>query len=148
MPRSSSLFLFPDVNVWIALTWRGHIHHSLAASWFAGLGDDPGLCFCRITQLSFLRLLTTQAVMGSDVRSQAEAWQVYDQWLEDPRVAFLDEPADLEQVLRTHSRLKHPAPKDWADAYLLAFALVSGMQLVTLDRAFRGKTSNLILLGE
>jgi hypothetical protein len=70
---------------------------------------------------------------------------VYDQWLEDPRVAFLDEPADLEQVLRTHSRLKRPAPKDWADAYLLAFALVSGMQLVTLDRAFRGKTSNLIL---
>jgi uncharacterized protein len=147
MPRSSSLFLFPDVNVWIALTWHGHVHHSIAANWFAGLEDDARLCFCRVTQLSFLRLLTTQAVMRSDVRSQAEAWQVYDQWLDDPRVDFLEEPDGLEQTLRTHSRLKHPAPKDWADAYLLAFALVSGLRLVTFDQAFRGKTNDLVLLG-
>jgi toxin-antitoxin system PIN domain toxin len=147
MPRSSSLFLFPDVNVWIALAWHGHIHHPVSARWFATLENDARLCFCRITQLSFLRLLTTESVMRSDVRSQAEAWQVYDQWLDDPRVAFLEEPHGLEQILRTHSRLKHPAPRDWADAYLLAFALVSGLRLVTFDQAFRGKTDNLVLLG-
>jgi uncharacterized protein len=72
---------------------------------------------------------------------------VYDQWLDDPRVVFLDEPEGLEQTLRTHSRLKHPAPKDWADAYLLAFALVSGLRLVTFDQAFHGKTRDLVLLG-
>jgi uncharacterized protein len=135
------------VNVWIALTWHGHIHHSVAAGWFARLEDDARLCFCRVTQLSFLRLLTTQAVMRSDVRSQAEAWRVYDQWLDDPRVGFLDEPDGLEQTLRSHSHPKHPAPKDWADAYLLAFALVSGLRLVTFDQAFRGKTNDLVLLG-
>jgi toxin-antitoxin system PIN domain toxin len=134
------------VNVWIALTWHGHVHHSVAASWFAKLGDDAHLCFCRVTQLSFLRLLTTQAVMHSDVTSQAEAWHVYDQWLDDPRIIFLDEPEGLEQTLRSHSRLKHPAPKDWADAYILAFALVSGSRLVTFDQAFRDKTNNLVLL--
>ena len=147
MPRSSSLFLFPDVNVWIALTWHGHIHHSVAASWFARLEDDARLCFCRVTQLSFLRLLTTQAVMHSDIRSQAEAWQVYDRWLDDPRIVSLDEPQGLELTLRRHSRLKQPAPKDWADAYILAFALVSGLRLVTFDQAFRDKTNDLVLLG-
>jgi uncharacterized protein len=135
------------VNVWISLTWHGHIHHSLAAHWFARLEDDARLCFCRVTQLSFLRLLTTEAVMRSDVRSQAEAWKVYDEWLGDPRVGFLGEPDGLEPTLRAHSRLKHPAPKDWADAYLLAFALVAGLRLVTFDRAFRGKTNDLVLLG-
>lgn len=148
MTRSSSSFLFPDVNVWIALSWQGHIHHSAAVGWFAGISDDERLCFCRITQLSFLRLLTTSAVVGSDVRSQAEAWQAYDHWLDDPRVIFLDEPEGLEQVLRSHSRQRVPAPKDWADAYLLSFALVAGLSLVTFDRAFRSKTSNLVVLGQ
>src|SRR5215475_14117178 len=144
MPRSSSSFLFPDVNVWIALTWHGHIHHSIAVDWFSKLGPDIRFCFCRVTQLSFLRLLTTEAVVREDVRSQAEAWHAYDQGLDDPRVAFLNEPQGLEQTLRAHSRFKHPAPKDWADAYLLAFATVSGLRLVTFDQAFHGKTSNVI----
>jgi predicted nucleic acid-binding protein len=79
--------------------------------------------------------------------SQAEAWQVYDRWLDDPRIVFLDEPQGLELTLRRYSRLKQPAPKDWADAYVLAFALVSGMRLVTFDQAFRDKTDDLVLLG-
>lgn len=42
--------------------------------------------FCRITQLIFLRLITTEAVMGKDeVLSQRQAWNVYDQWFEDSR---------------------------------------------------------------
>jgi toxin-antitoxin system PIN domain toxin len=147
MPRSSSLFLFPDVNVWIALTWQKHIHHLAATGWFGGLREDARLGFCRITQLSFLRLLTTSAVMGSDVRSQADAWGIYDRWLDDPRVVFLDEPAALEQSFRTHSARRDPSPKDWADSYLLAFASVSGLRLVTFDRSFRGRTQNLVLLG-
>ena len=147
MQRSLRLSLFPDVNVWIALTVDRHIHNPIAARWLAGLGADSRLCFCRITQLSFLCLLTTEAVMGSDVRSQVEAWEMYDQWLDDPRVVFLDEPAALEQSFRAHSGRKHPSPKDWADSYLLAFAGVSGLRLVTFDQSFRGRTQNLVLLG-
>lgn len=146
MPKSSSLFLFPDVNVWIALTWQKHIHHSVAASWFGGLRDDAHLGFCRITQLSFLRLLTTAAVMGSDVRSQLEAWEMYDQWLDDPRVVFLEEPPALEPTFRAHAERKDASPKDWADSYLSAFAAVSGLRLVTFDKSFRGRLENLVLL--
>jgi predicted nucleic acid-binding protein len=84
--------------------------------------------------------------MGSEVMNQREAWQIYDRWLEDPRIIFLDEPAGLEPAFRSHSRRGIPAPKEWADSYLLAFAAVSGLKLVTFDRALRGKAKNILLL--
>ncbi|HLM80443.1 MAG TPA: TA system VapC family ribonuclease toxin [Terriglobales bacterium] len=146
MPRSSRSFLFPDVNVWIALTSDRHLHHAIAARWFVSLDEESRLCFCRITQLSLLRLLTTQAVMGPEVMTQPEAWQVYDRWLDDPRIAFLDEPTGLEHAFRSHSRRRSPSPKEWADSYLLAFAATSGLRLVTFDQAFRGKTKNVLIL--
>jgi uncharacterized protein len=146
MPRSSRLFLFPDVNVWIALTSDRHIHHPVAVHWFASLGEESRLCFCRMTQLSLLRLLTTEAVMGPEVMNQREAWQIYDRWMEDPRAVFLDEPPGLEQSFRSHWRRGIPAPKEWVDSYLLAFAAVSGLKLVTFDQALRGKAKSLVLL--
>jgi uncharacterized protein len=84
--------------------------------------------------------------MGPEVMNQREAWQIYDRWLDDPRVVFLDEPSGLEQSLRSHSRRGIPAPKEWADSYLLAFAAVSGLKLVTFDQALRGKAKGLVLL--
>ena len=146
MPRSSRSFLFPDVNVWIALTSDRHLHHAIAARWFASLDEESRLCFCRFTQLSLLRLLTTPAVMGPEVMTQREAWRIYDRWLDDPRVVFLDEPIGLEQAFRSHSRRARPAPKEWADSYLLAFAAVSGLRLVTLDQAFRDKVKSVLVL--
>ncbi len=123
------------------------MHHMLAAKWFADLPEDVRLCFCRVTQLSFLRLLTTEAVVQVDVMSQAEAWQAYDIWLDDPRIVFINEPEGLERSFRARSGFKRPAPKDWADAYLIAFSLVADLRLVTFDRAFRGKITELVLLG-
>jgi toxin-antitoxin system PIN domain toxin len=146
MPKSSRSFLFPDVNVWIALTSDRHLHHIIAARWFASLDEESRLCFCRITQLSLLGLLTTQAVMGQEVMTQPEAWQIYDRWLDDPRIAFLDEPTGLEQAFRSHSRRRSPLPKEWADSYLLAFAAVSGLRLVTFDQSFRGKAKSALVL--
>jgi len=146
MPRSSRSSLFPDVNVWIALTSERHVHHTVAARWFGSLDEDARLCFCRITQVSLLRLLTTEAVMGREVMGQPEAWRIYDRWLDDPRIAFLDEPIGLEQVFRDYSRRRTPAPKEWADSYLLAFAAVSGLRLVTFDQAFLGRAKNALLL--
>jgi toxin-antitoxin system PIN domain toxin len=146
MPRFSKLFLFPDVNVWIALTYQGHVHHVSAKRWFQALNDDARLCFCRFTQLSLLRLLTTEALMGNEVMGQVEAWQTYDRWLADPRVLFLEEPDGLEPIFRSMSGLLRPAPKDWADAYLAAFATACGMSLVTFDQAFRRRAQRLVLL--
>lgn len=147
MTRSSRSFLFPDVNVWIALTYGGHIHHRIARSWFEEVEMDARVCFCRFTQLSLLRLLTTQAVMGTDeVMTQLQAWQAFDYWLTDSRVLFLEEPPNLDCVFRTLSRQQHPSPKGWADSYLAAFAVISDLRFVTFDQAFQGKIRQLLIL--
>lgn len=147
MPKSSSSFLFPDVNVWLALSYQRHVHYSPARAWFERLEDDARACFCRLTQIGLLRLLTTVAVMGEEeVLSQAGAWQVYDSWLADDRVLFLEEPPNLERGFRIFSRQQRPAPKDWFDSYLCAFAETAGLRLVTFDRAFIAKTGDLLVL--
>ena len=63
----------------MALSFQGHVHHDIAPEWFESLDDrdDARLCFCRITQLSLLRLITTEAVMRKhEVLSQRQAWDV------------------------------------------------------------------------
>jgi uncharacterized protein len=147
MPRSSRLFLFPDINVWIALSYDRHVHHRIARRWFEGLGPTSRLFFCRFTQLGLLRLLTAEAVMGPDkAMTQAEAWRAYDQWVRDERVEYLDEPAGLEAHFRSLTRLPSAAPKDWADSYLAAFAATARLTVVTFDQAFERRARELILL--
>lgn len=148
MRRSSSLFLFPDVNVWLALSYERHVHHSIARQWFGQIGAQARVCFCRFTQVGLLRLLTTDALMGVDkVLTQIEAWRVYDTWLEDERIILVEEPSTIELSLRALSQHKRPAPKDWADSYLAAFAQVAGLRLVSFDKGLGAKFPDLILLG-
>lgn len=146
MPKSSRSFLFPDINVWIALTYRGHIHHGRARAWLDSVADDRSLCFCRITQLGFLRLLTTTAVMGTRVLTQVSAWEVYDNWIENGRAMFIEEPPSIERTFRATSKSQQSAPKDWADSYLCAFAQASELRLVTFDHALHERTSGSLLL--
>jgi uncharacterized protein len=132
--------------VWLALTYEGHVHHLTAGKWFQSLPEVARLFFCRVTQLGLLRLLTTEAVMGDEVLGQSAAWTAYDRWTEDSRISFLTEPPELEQCFRSFSRLSRPAPKDWADSYLAAFAEASNLNLVTFDRALHRKSSRATLL--
>src|SRR5207245_9195644 len=53
----------PDVNVWIALTAEGHVHHVPARGWFAAQ-PDTSVAFCRITQMGLLRLIDESARHG------------------------------------------------------------------------------------
>ena len=146
MPGFTTSFLFPDINVWVALTHGGHVHHDVASDWFSSLEADVRFCFCRLTQLGLLRLLTAEAVMGQEVMSQAEAWAVYDQWITAGGAELLEEPPGLERRFRALSRSRHASPKQWADAYLAAFADASQVTLVTFDHAFRGKAKPVTLL--
>jgi len=132
--------------VWVALTYEGHVHHAVARDWFDSVDPDSRLFFCRFTQLGLLRLLSAEVLMGDEVMNQSEAWGAYDRWLEDERVDFMEEPAGLESLFRTMTRLRQPAPKDWADSYLAALARASQLTLVTLDRALRKKAKPVILL--
>jgi toxin-antitoxin system PIN domain toxin len=144
--RPSTTSLFPDINVWVALTYEGHVHHTTAATWFTALSPDVTLAFCRFTQLGLLRLLTTAVVMGDDVLTQPQAWAAYDRWLRDPRVTFVDEPPGIEARFRSLTRRRQPATKDWADSFLAALATAGHLTLVTFDRGLRVKAKSAILL--
>lgn len=147
MPGYTTSFLFPDINVWLALTHGRHVHHDVANDWLATRETDVRLLFCRVTQLGFLRLLTAEAVMGEDVLTQMEAWSAYDRWLATGHVELSEEPPGLDLGFRRLARSRQASPKSWGDAYLAAFAQASEMTLVTFDRSFRGRVKPLILLG-
>ncbi len=148
MPGFTTSFLFPDINVWVALTHGRHVHHLAANDWLDSRDVDVRLCFCRFTQLGLLRLLTAEAVMADEVLTQREAWAAYDRWAGKEHVKYLDEPAGLERRFRELTRTTRCSPQAWADAYLAAFAEASQVTLVTFDRAFRGTVRPLILLEE
>lgn len=125
--------LLPDVNVWLALTFDSHVHHPKAKAWFDGLAE---VCFfCRLSQQGFLRLATNRRVFGTSAVTLPDAWQLYDMFLGDPRVAFAEEPAQLEQHWRFFTQSQSFSPHVWNDAYLAAFARAGKMELVTFDKA-------------
>jgi hypothetical protein len=84
--------------------------------------------------------------MGNDVRKMPEAWKLWDKVCADDRVAYLSEPEAIEPELRRQSTLSSSSPKVWADSYLLAFATVAGLKLVTFDRALRSRGSEVLVL--
>ena len=129
---------FLDANVWLALLWSRHIHAEKAKDWFERSSEEK-FYFCRVTQISVLRLLTTATVMGNDVSSMSEAWKLWYQVCADDRIALLAEPETIDSEFRRLSALRSSSPKVWADAYLLAFASVAGLKLVTFDRSFRSR---------
>lgn len=126
MPASGGTKLI-DANVWLALTFSDHAHHSLAKTWFEGQAE--GSCgFCRITQLAFLRHLTNAKIMGQFVQNQTQAWKNYDSLAADGRVVYLNEPQTLESKLRDLTQSASPSHAIWTDAYLAAFAIASQCQ--------------------
>jgi toxin-antitoxin system PIN domain toxin len=128
---------FPDLNVWIALSVSGHSHSVEAWSWFRVLPADARLIFCRYTQIGLLRLLTNQAAMGEQTLTLRQAWDVYDRWLNDPRVEFHPEPRGLDHSFRqTTAPFAGQRASKWiGDCYLLAHATESDAPLVTFDQA-------------
>jgi hypothetical protein len=146
MSKSTISSVFPDVNVWLALSSPDHEHSQSAWHWYRTLPEGTVLFFCRVTQLSLLRLLTTRAAMGLGTLTQAEAWQAYDQWLESGGAEFVVEDINLEARFRSSTNSPQASPKEWADAYLAAFSLTIGSRLVTFDRALAGKVKGAVLL--
>ena len=136
---------FPDVNVWLALVWSHHQHSRIAVDGYRNSSPEK-LFFCRITQLSLLRLLTTNAVMGEDVVTMRKAWEIYDELYLDTWIQFLEEPAGLDRNLGKLTAKNASSPKLWADAYLAAFGDTAGLRVVTFDAAIRTHSMDALIL--
>jgi hypothetical protein len=134
---------FPDINVWLALACPEHVHHLPARRWWEG--ETGRIAFCRITQLSFLRLVTLPAAMSGKPLTMAGAWRVHDRFFEDDRVSFVAEPATVETHFRENSSAATASPKVWADAFLLAFAHAADGAVVTFDRPLAARGARCLL---
>jgi toxin-antitoxin system PIN domain toxin len=132
--------LLADSNVWLALALSKHGLHQTVRAWFARQKLPKSVMFCRATQQSFLRLLTTSAVLAPYAippLANKAAWSVYEGFLADKRVSWVPEPRGLGSLWKNLAASSKPSPKLWMDAYLAAFALAAGYGIVTTDKAFK-----------
>lgn len=137
---------FPDINVWLAIAAPEHIHAPIAREWWKQ--ENGVIAFCRLTQLGFLRLMTTAAVMDGKPLSMSEAWRVHDRLYHDDRVMFVSEPPDVDRRFREKATGRTASPKTWADAWLLAVAQTAQGVLVTFDRALADRGAICLLATE
>jgi toxin-antitoxin system PIN domain toxin len=128
-----------DSNVWVALAFAAHPLHAPARDAYLAASPQSPALFCRATQQSVLRLLTTDAVVkpfGVPTPTNHDALTILDAWMASPNVTFVDEPANLFTRWKTLSDLPTPSPKRWMDAYLAAFAMEANVALVSTDGVF------------
>jgi toxin-antitoxin system PIN domain toxin len=129
-----------DSNVWLALTFSAHPHHSLAKKFFATTTREKPACFCRATQQSFLRLATTPALLrayGAEGFTNLDAVSLIAALTQLPNIRMLPEPLELEPLWHRLAGLPTASPKVWMDAYLASFAIRHEAEFVTLDRDFQ-----------
>ena len=130
----------PDTNVWLALALSQHTFHAAARKWLLGQFDVASVLFCRSTVQSFLRLLSTDAVMrpyGLPPLTNAAAWGIYREFRSDSRIGYAAEPKGIDELWERLAVRETASPKLWMDAYLAAFALRGNYVCVTTDDAFR-----------
>lgn len=127
-----------DSSVFVALAVSGHPHHTAACAWLEGLTGEDTAEFCRTTQNSFLRLVTTDAFMKPHTLSNKQALETLSALRNDERVATcIEEPLTLEGRWFDLATAPVPGPLRSMDAYLAAFAIESGVRYVTFDRGFQ-----------
>lgn len=86
-------------------------------------------------------------------RAMRQTWSIYDNWLSDPTVRYIEDPADVTSRFRAigASSANTAGPKAVADCYLLALNGATGATLVTFDSALarlaRKTGNNVVLLG-
>lgn len=67
-----------DAGVWVALAFASHLHHTVARAAFDKADSTHPAAFCRATQQSFMRVITTpivQKVYGGRQITNEEAWR-------------------------------------------------------------------------
>lgn len=125
----------PDVNVWMALSNRDHVHHERAADYWR-LEAAPVVAYCSHTYLGLLRLLTMKALPEHQRMSPSDAHAHVVAWLSHPSVNISGEPEGTLIQLYRYVELGLVEATDWSDAYLAAFAEMGAFRLVTFDRDF------------
>ncbi|AFY28303.1 TA system VapC family ribonuclease toxin [Cyanobium gracile] len=125
----------PDLNVWLAMTSAGHVHHTKAIHYWETEAAERVL-FCSVTAVGLVRLVSQPKLMGSAVKSSAEAAALLQSLCAQPGVSIA-EPEQSAWDIFYALVCGHQLPsKHCTDAYLAALAMANGWRLVSFDRAF------------
>lgn len=125
-----------DLNVWVAMCDKTHVHHQRAQAYWQNEASS-GVVFCRTTMLGFMRHLTSKHVMAGNPFTPEEAWRRYRNFLRLPEISFLDEPQGIDSQMALWSDRPVFQHHLWTDAYLAAFAIISGCRVVSFDGDFK-----------
>ena len=132
-------YLF-DTSTWLAATFERHPSHSIARRALQQTTPTQPAVFCRATHISFLRLLSTAVLAktyGVPPLTNRDALAVLNALQALPQVALRDEAPGVFTLWCQMAGADTASPKVWMDAYLAAFAIAGGLQLVSLDRDFK-----------
>ncbi len=122
------------------MTFSSHPFHAKAHAEFSQVTTTAPACFCRATQLSFLRLISTPAVQqhyGIQSLTNADALSILAIQLALPTVHVFDEPIGTVKLWHKLAAFNTPSPKVGMDAYLSAFAITGQLRFVTTDKDFK-----------
>ncbi len=129
-----------DSNVWLAVAFDRHGFHATAMEVIEVSSAESPAFFCRATEQSIVRLLSTaaiQALYDSPVITNEGAVRLLNEWQAEPNVASIDEPTGTRDLWLQLASCDTASPKLWMDAYLAAFAITGKLRFVTNDKAFR-----------
>lgn len=129
-----------DTSVWLAAVFPTHPFHPLARQCLQRATPIEPAVFCRSTQQSFLRLVSTPTLLkayGATGLTNHDALIALDALMRQPQVRERDEPPGTFALWQQIAARDTASPKVWMDAYLAAFAIRGGLRLASLDRDFR-----------
>jgi len=135
MTFSADAVSLPDVNVWIAAASDRHEHHATARQWFDSASAP--ICFCRVTQMAFLRLLTTGRLWARICRARPRRSRSTVNSLPMNVCASSRNPWNIENAWVSLMSMSVASGSTWTDAYLAAFAREADFRSVSFDRGMR-----------
>lgn len=121
-----------DVNVLIALGWKGHPDHGRAQDWFAR-NNRAGWATCPFTQAGFVRIVSNPA-FSQEAVSPREAVRLLASNVNHPTHQFWADNISLRDAIR-HFDERLVGHQQITDAYLLGLAIHKKGRLATLDRS-------------
>jgi toxin-antitoxin system PIN domain toxin len=125
----------PDLNVWLALVCPEHRHHDAAVHYWERQAADQVL-FCTVTALGLVRLLCQPKLMGTAVRSSAEASALLEALCQQPGVALAEGQHDGWEVFHQLLRAGELPDRLCTDVHLAALAITNGWRLGSFDCDF------------
>jgi len=124
-----------DLNVWLALASAHHSHHQQALHYWEQQAAERVL-FCTVTALGLVRLVCQPKLMGSAVKSAAEASELLEAFCRQPGVSLAAPEHDGFEVFHQLLSSGELPARLCTDAYLAALAMANGWRLVSFDRDF------------